>query len=127
MLALKRTLLLISCNIAVGAIVYFSSGNRSIDSSNDHGIKAWRSSNCTACHSTFGLGGHIGPDLTNIYEKKGPEYIHYVLENGIGNMPKLALSEEERNQLVDYLKHLNTITTYPLKKLSNNPFGTNDN
>ena len=31
-----------------------------------HGQQLYQESNCTACHQIYGLGGYMGPDLTNV-------------------------------------------------------------
>lgn len=87
------------------------------------GVDVWRSKNCAACHSIFGLGGHIGPDLTNTYKNRNMEYLDLVLKNGMLNMPNLNLSQTERHQLIQYLKDINSLGSYPLKSITSNPFG----
>ncbi len=69
------------------------------------GKVAWQKYNCNACHQVYGLGGYLGPDVTNVYSK-GPGYIKAFLQNGTGIMPDFELSEEEMNNLVEYFKHL---------------------
>ncbi|CAM2068716.1 Cytochrome c [Sulfidibacter corallicola] len=70
------------------------------------GKLAWQKHNCSACHQRFGLGGYMGPDLTRAYSRKGEAYLKAVLEFGVGNMPKLALSDDEIDGLVAYMKAL---------------------
>ncbi|MBK8923798.1 MAG: cytochrome c [Saprospirales bacterium] len=48
--------------------------------------------NCVSCHALVGLGGHIGPDLTNAFSRRGEGYIRYVLNNGSQKMPAFRLS-----------------------------------
>jgi len=103
--------------------ILLTAGNKNNqDTSNDYGVPVWRSKNCAACHSVFGLGGHIGPDLTNIYSKRQVIYLDHVLKNGMRNMPNLNLTKKERIALISYLKHINSLGVYPLKSFSN-PFG----
>lgn len=124
--SLKRILLIIFLNLIIAAILIFSSGNKSINSKNGYGVKIWRSKNCNGCHSIYGLGGHIGPDLTNVYNKGGKEYIDYILINGLGNMPNLELTKIERDGLINFLKYINSLGEYPLPSLTDNPFGKNN-
>jgi cytochrome c oxidase subunit 2 len=76
---------------------------------------------CAGCHAINGAGGQIGPELTNIYTEKGPEYIHESIVNPnaviatqcptggcpSGIMPQTfaeTLSEDDINSIVEYLK-----------------------
>lgn len=124
--SLHRILVLIFFNIVIAVTVVLSTTNNRIISNQDNGVEVWRTKNCTACHSIYGLGGHIGPDLTNVYAKGGEEYIDYVLKNGLGNMPDLNLTKVERKKLIIYLKYINGFGEYPLKNFVNNPFGKNN-
>ncbi len=122
MKALKRILVLLFFNLMVVTTVILSAGNKDTISKDDYGVEVWRSKNCAACHSIFGLGGHIGPDLTNVYAKGGEEYIDFVLKNSLQSMPDLQLTKAERKKLIRYLEHLNSLGEYPLKSFDN-PFG----
>lgn len=72
----------------------------------DRGKKVWQDKNCIACHQIYGLGGYLGPDLTNTYSEKGPDYIKAFLRSGTRVMPDFQLSENEMEQLVRYLQHI---------------------
>lgn len=123
--SLKRILLLLFFNVLVAITVVLSAGSTKATTENDYGVGVWRSNNCVACHSIYGLGGHIGPDLTNTFRKGGKEYIDNVLKYGLLNMPKLDLTESERKKLITYLEHINSLGKYPLKSITDNPFGKN--
>ena len=71
--------------------------------------------NCWSCHQTYGLGGYLGPDLTNVYsaENKGPLYIKAFLNSGVKAMPKFNFSEAEKEALVTYLKFIDSTGYYP--------------
>lgn len=79
------------------------------------GEKIWQDNNCTACHQLYGLGGYLGPDLTNVYShpSKGPNYIKAMINSGIKAMPKYDLSEEEKEHLVSFLKNVDQSGFYP--------------
>jgi nitric oxide reductase subunit C len=64
----------------------------------------WQKYNCTACHQVYGLGGYLGPDLTNVYSEKGPQYIRAFLQAGTTVMPDFRLSDADMNALTAYLK-----------------------
>jgi nitric oxide reductase subunit C len=74
--------------------------------------------NCTACHQVYGLGGYLGPDLTNVISEKnkGVIYARAILKNGTMRMPNFHLKENEVEELVSYLIYLNETGVSPVKK-----------
>ena len=74
------------------------------------GKMIWQEKNCTACHQIYGLGGFLGPDLTNVYsaEGKGPFYISAFVAAGTPTMPSFQLNEEELTALIEYLRHVDS-------------------
>lgn len=72
----------------------------------DHGKKIWQENNCIACHQIYQLGGYLGPDLTNTFSLKGPEYIKVFVKNGTDVMPKFDLNDTDLEALVAYLKQI---------------------
>jgi len=72
----------------------------------DEGKKIWQENNCVACHQIYQLGGYLGPDLTNSYSLKGPEYIKAFLKNGTLVMPDFKLTSHEVDALTAYLKDI---------------------
>ena len=72
----------------------------------DAGKLVWQQYNCNACHQIYGLGGYLGPDLTNVYSLKGQEYIKAFLKTGTGAMPLFYLSDEETRSLLSFLKDI---------------------
>jgi len=79
------------------------------------GQQLWQKNNCWSCHQIYGLGGYLGPDLTNTFSNpiKGPNYIKAFLNSGVKSMPKFNFSEEEKNAIVSYLKHVDSTGYYP--------------
>lgn len=71
-----------------------------------NGKLVWQQKNCISCHQIYGLGGYLGPDLTNVYSTKGPEYIKVFLRKGTIVMPDFKLSEKEIQELLNYLKNI---------------------
>jgi nitric oxide reductase subunit C len=82
--------------------------------------------NCTACHQLYGLGGYMGPDLTNMVSSpgKGEMYARAFLQAGTQRMPNFNLLEDEIKSLVAYLKYVDKTGTSPVKKFEINFDGT---
>jgi len=80
-----------------------------------YGQKLWQNNNCWSCHQIYGLGGYLGPDLTNTYSNrnKGENYIKAFLNSGIKSMPKFKFSEDEKDAIVAYLKLVDSTGYYP--------------
>ena len=70
------------------------------------GKAIWQQYNCSACHQVYGLGGYLGPDLTNVYSKRGPDYLQVFINNGTAIMPNYHLTETETKELINYLKNI---------------------
>ncbi len=70
------------------------------------GRLVWQKYNCQACHQLYGLGGYLGPDLTNIYSKKGNGeiLIRAMINSGTLQMPIFKIPERELLPLLEFLK-----------------------
>ncbi len=79
------------------------------------GLALYQEMNCIACHQLYGLGGHMGPDLTNVVSAadKGVDYARAFIENGTSKMPDYNLSEGQVDALVQFLKFVDSTGTYP--------------
>ncbi len=73
------------------------------------GKLVWQKYNCQSCHQLFGLGGYLGPDLTNTYaeEGKGPVFIKAMVEVGTKQMPSFKMDETEMTALLAFLEAMN--------------------
>jgi len=82
------------------------------------GQQIWQDNNCTACHQFYGLGGYLGPDLTNVYSDslKSEAYIRSRIIAGTGPMPKYIFSETEIDQLIAFFKAVDKTGYFPNKK-----------
>ena len=80
--------------------------NRFTGANADRGKLLWQHYNCTACHQVYGLGGYLGPDLTNVYSKRGEGYIRSFLQNGTVVMPRFNLNDNDITAITAYLKDL---------------------
>lgn len=72
----------------------------------EKGKQLWQSYNCIACHQVYGLGGFLGPDLTNTFSLKGPAYIKAFLQTGTNVMPDFNLNDEEIEAIITYMKDI---------------------
>lgn len=72
------------------------------------GENLWLKNNCNSCHQIYGLGGYLGPDLTNVYSKrkKNEDYLKAMFGSGVKSMPLFHFSEPEKEELVKYLKEV---------------------
>lgn len=84
--------------------------------------------NCTACHQLYGLGGYMGPDITNVISAKGkgPVYARAFLQSGTQRMPDFHLSNEELDDLVAYLTYVDKTGISPITNFKINSDGTID-
>ncbi|MBN4085269.1 cytochrome c [Flavobacteriaceae bacterium AH-315-B10] len=118
----KNNILIISILIAlfgVYNVLIYSSNYRNtpikLSANASQGQKLWQNNNCWSCHQIYGLGGYLGPDLTNVYSSpnKGESYIKAFLNSGVKTMPKFNFSEEEKDAIVSYLKHIDSTGYFP--------------
>jgi nitric oxide reductase subunit C len=93
-------------------------------SSESKGKALWQKHNCTACHQIYGLGGYLGPDLTNEYSVRGPAFIHVFLQAGNTTMPNFHLSETDIQELTDYLQSVDKSGKADPRKFSIHTNGT---
>jgi len=100
--------LLIVAFLSYSFFLYFSLPvkNKSVSKETSKGKLVWQQYNCNACHQVYGLGGYLGPDLTNTYSLRGPAYIKAFLQNGTATMPNFDLNEKEVSALLAYLRDI---------------------
>lgn len=79
------------------------------------GQQLWQDNNCNSCHQFYGLGGYLGPDLTNVYSTKGEAYIHAILNSGISTMPQFNFNDEDKQKIITFLKEVDNTGYYPDK------------
>jgi nitric oxide reductase subunit C len=82
--------------------------------------------NCIACHQLYGLGGYMGPDLTNILSDSltGTNYAYALLSTGSNKMPDFRLSDAEKEQLLAYLHYVDKTGISPAKHFDVSMDGT---
>jgi nitric oxide reductase subunit C len=79
------------------------------------GKELFQKYNCGACHQIYGLGGYLGPELTDVVSKPGKTaaYLKAMMNSGIPPMPVYNLKDEETDQLLAYLIYINqTVPDY---------------
>lgn len=74
------------------------------------GKQLWQSNNCQSCHQLYGLGGFMGPDLTNVTtdKKRGALYAKAILLNGGSKMPNFHFTEKEATNIIAYLSYIDS-------------------
>ncbi len=89
------------------------------------GKLVWQKYNCQSCHQLYGLGGYLGPDLTNIYSQpeKGELVIRAMLKSGTRQMPSFELKEEEILVLLEFLKSADASGSADPRVFNVNEFG----
>src|SRR5690554_7160726 len=92
------------------AILYFTETEQPQipNKSAQKGKMLWQQKNCVSCHQLYGLGGHLGPDLTNVYSIRSEAYITSFLQSGTQVMPNYHLSLEEIQAFIEFFKYTNT-------------------
>lgn len=70
------------------------------------GLDIWQSKNCQACHQLYGLGGYMGPDLTNIISDstKGVAYAAAFIKAGTARMPDFKFNDDEVKKIIAFLE-----------------------
>ena len=105
----------------------YTSGTENINPTrmNTSAIKGkalWQKNNCTSCHQIYGLGGYLGPDLTNVYSRYG-DGVKSFLNAGIESMPVYSFSDQEQQDLLEFFKSLNESGFYPNKDVEKTWYG----
>lgn len=123
--------ILLSCFFIYTIIVYTvgtqeDKGIRYITSSAIAGKYLFQKYNCSSCHQIYGLGGYMGPDLTNVISRyeQNKEFVNAMLQNGSQRMPNFHLKEDEINSIVSYLKYIDKTGISPVIKFKLNYDGT---
>ena len=80
------------------------------------GKKVWQKHNCNDCHTILGFGSYYAPDMTKVYWRRGAEGIKAVVSTPETfttwrKMPRQSLTEQEREDLVAFLRWTSNIDT----------------
>ncbi len=127
---LKKSIfiMLLTAFIGYSGIVYFlgTETAKPIEFSQEiqKGKRLWNAHNCVACHQLYGLGGFMGPDLTNTISAKGEAYARAFILGGTLRMPNFHFSETEVQALIAFLSSVDSTGTSPPTTFKATWFGT---
>ncbi len=84
------------------------------------GKALWEENNCIGCHTLLGEGAYFAPELGNVYVRYGnsTEAIKAFIKSrpkegipGRRSMPQFNFTEEELEQIAQFLKYVSEINT----------------
>ncbi len=103
----------------------YKKGTEHLSEISQDGKLLFQKYNCIACHQLYGLGGYMGPDLTNVMSQKGKgeDYVRAFLKSGTTKMPDFKLSEKEIAALTGYLNYVDKTGSSTIKNFSVNAIG----
>jgi nitric oxide reductase subunit C len=74
------------------------------------GKELWTDANCMGCHTLLGEGAYYAPELTKVYERRGPAFIRAMLTDpekmypGQRRMWKYDFSERDQDDLIAFFE-----------------------
>lgn len=108
--------------IFYSVFIYISGGNNNpgkefLTEEAKKGKLLFQENNCISCHQFYGLGGYMGPDLTNVMSApgKGSVYVKSFIQNGTLKMPNFNLNDEEVNAITEYLNYVDKTGISPVR------------
>jgi len=127
----RRILLVFVFNLLVSFSAYYLSLTQqdkisqslTMTANQQLGQLVWQNKNCYTCHSIYGLGGHLGPDLTNEAGRRNRDFIQAYIQQGSIGMPAQKLDEKPLQQLIEYLDFLNKTGEFPTHTFPAHPYG----
>ena len=78
-----------------------------------NGRLIWDQKNCMGCHTLMGEGAYYAPELTRVYDRRGPEFIKTVFNFEGGwrphgrRMQQYDFTEDEKKDLVAFFEWVN--------------------
>jgi len=91
--------------------------------SSNAGRQVWLDNGCASCHSLIGLGGHVGPDLTDYGRPELASTVRSTVRLGRATMPRFELSDRQLDELLAYLDVVSRTARYPPRSLAESAFG----
>lgn len=95
------------------------------------GKQVWQQNACVECHTVLGHGGYFGPDLTDVWQRRGAGWLADFFREppllpGAEQKRHTGLGNEEAQVLIHYLAFLTTIKRtedWPPRPLFSQPEG----
>jgi len=81
------------------------------------GKHVWERNDCIGCHTLLGEGAYFAPELGNVYQRRGGEFIKAWMRAmptnapGRRQMPQFNLTPQELDDMVAFLKWTGEINT----------------
>ncbi|GAB4218027.1 MAG: nitric oxide reductase subunit NorC [Rhodoferax sp.] len=81
------------------------------------GKRLWETRNCIGCHTLLGEGAYFAPELGNVYQRRGPEFIKAWIASqpthipGRRQMPQFNFTEKQLDDLVEFLRWTGKVNT----------------
>ena len=81
------------------------------------GKDLWDSSNCMGCHTILGEGAYYAPELTRVYDRRGPDFIRSMLRDpeamypGQRRMQNYHFNPQQIEDLVAFLRWIGNVDT----------------
>lgn len=111
--------------LVVQSVGYAEKNGGGISPTAAHGKRIWEQHACFDCHTLFGEGARFAPELGNVWLRYGgdkdPDGAREGLKTWIKNqpsrvegrhqMPHFDLTEQDLDDLVDFLRYTSTINT----------------
>lgn len=82
-----------------------------------NGKKLWETRNCIGCHTLLGEGAYFAPELGNVHQRRGPDFIKAWMKmqpthiEGRRQMPQFNFTEQQLDDLVEFLRWSGNINT----------------
>ncbi|MBP9089274.1 MAG: c-type cytochrome [Kofleriaceae bacterium] len=76
----------------------------------ERGKDLWDTNNCMGCHTLYGEGAYYAPELTKVFERRGPVFMRAVLKDpeamfpGQRKMVNYGFSDAEIDDLIEFFK-----------------------
>ncbi len=88
-----------------------------------HGKHLWEKNNCMGCHTIMGEGAYYAPELTNVIERRGEDYVRGVLMSQSPWQPRgrkmvaYAMSESDANDMIAFFKWISNLDLNGFEKV----------
>lgn len=79
------------------------------------GKHLWEDNNCMGCHTLFGEGAYYAPELTRVYERRGPAFLKALLKDpqamypGQRQMTNYHFTDEQIGDLVAFFEWIGKV------------------